>query len=94
MPFGLIALGVLLLVVGYQDTYKEFAALLKNDFTGKGNFFYWLVAIVVIGLIGHVKGLENFSGAFMVLIIVAMIVGNKGLFANAEKALAQTATAN
>lgn len=94
MPFGLIALGVLLLVVGYQDTYKEFASLVKNDFTGKGNFFYWGIAIVVIGLIGHVKGLENFSTAFMVLIIAVMLLNNKGLFATVEKALAQTATKN
>lgn len=72
---------MLLVIVGFQNTYKEFGSQLAKDFTGDGNFIYWIIAIGAIGALGYNKTLEPFSRAFMALIIVVIFLSNKGFFA-------------
>lgn len=81
MPFALIFVGVILVVVGFRGTQDAFFGLLKGDFTGSGNFFYWVVSIGVIGAVGYIPRLKGLSNAFLVLIIVVLFLSNKGFFA-------------
>ena len=78
MPFALVTVGILFIVVGFQDTYKAFGTQVQKDFTGQGNFIYWLVAIGIVGAIGYVKEFQTFSRAFIGLLIVAMFLSQKG----------------
>jgi hypothetical protein len=87
MAFALSFIGALLIVLGFQNTYAPFGTLVAGDFTGKNNFVYWLVALGVVGAIGYAKDLQGFSRAFMGLIIVVMILANKGFFSNLESGL-------
>jgi hypothetical protein len=80
MPFALLVVGLVLIVTGFQNTYKQMGQQVVSDFTGQGNFFYWLIAIGVIGALGYVKSLEMFSRAFMALIIIMIFISNKGFF--------------
>lgn len=80
MPFGLIVIGLLLIITGFQNTYAQFGSQLEKDFTGSGNFFYWIVAIGSVGALGYNKTLEPFSRAFMALILVGIFLSNKGFF--------------
>lgn len=87
MPFALIIIGLLLVVTGFQNTYKQFGNQIANDFTGKNNFLYWVIALGVIGAVGYVKELQSFSRAFMVLIIVSIFLSNKGFFNQFQNAI-------
>jgi hypothetical protein len=77
MPFALVTVGILFIVVGFQDTYKQLGAQVQKDFTGKGNFIYWLIAIGVLGAIGYVKEFQTFSRAMITLLIVALFLSKK-----------------
>lgn len=76
MPFALGIIGILLIVAGARGTYGDLKNLLMEDFTGSGNFFYWIIALGVAGSAGYVPGLEKVSRAFMALLIISMILAN------------------
>lgn len=80
MPFFLILIGFGLVVIGYRGTQSQFLTLLKNDFSGPNNFFLFALGIFVVGLVGYVPKLKGLSNAFMGLIIVVILLANKGFF--------------
>ena len=80
MPFVLIAIGLLLIVIAFNGTQDQFFSLLKGDLTGQGNFFYWVVSILVIGAIGYIPKLKGISDAFLVLVMLVLFISNKGFF--------------
>lgn len=80
MPFALILLGILAFVAAYKNTLPELGALLKGDFSGQGNFMYWLAAMFIVGGIGYYKPLQNTSKMLMLLILIVMILSDKGFF--------------
>jgi hypothetical protein len=94
MPFALIIIGLLLVVTGANDTYKQTGSLLVGDLTGPGNFTYWILAFGSLGAIGYNETLRPFSRAFMVLIFVALIVRNGGFFDKFSKAIGTNSTAS
>lgn len=87
MPFALVIMGLIMIVVGVRGTYKEFGGLLVKDFTGPGNFTYWLASLGAVGAMGYVKALQPFARAFMFLIILGMIIRNGGFFDKLTEAL-------
>lgn len=79
MPLALLAFGALLLIAAIRGTQDDLFALLKKDFTGQGNFFLWILAILLVGSVGYVKQLRPISNAFLVLILLVFILAaNKG----------------
>lgn len=89
MPFALVTIGLILVITGARNTHKDFGATLAADFTGPGNFTWWLVAIGSVGALGYIRGMEGFSRAFMALIIISMVLKNGGVFDKAREALAK-----
>jgi hypothetical protein len=87
MPFALITAGLIMIVVGAKGTHAQFGAALRNDFTGPGNFTWWLASIGAIGAIGYIEALRTLSHTFMALILVAMFLSNEGFFAKFQQAL-------
>lgn len=88
MPFALATIGLLLIVSGARDTYQAFGSQLQKDFTGPGNFTYWIVALGSVGALGYSDTLRPFSRAFMALIIVAIFLSKGGFFQQFQSALA------
>lgn len=84
MPFALLTLGILFIVIGFQDTYKQFGAQVQKDFTGPNSFIWFIIAIGAVGSLGYVKELEGFSRAMLALILISLFIGavNKGGFFN------------
>lgn len=87
MPFALVFVGLLLIVVGAKGTQNAFASELKDDFTGQGNFIWWIAAIGSVGALGYIPTFRKFSVAFMSLILVAMLLSNQGFFTKLNEAL-------
>lgn len=78
MPFFLLIAGIIFLVAAIRGNQGELFSLLKEDFGGDNNFFVWVLAIVVIALLGNIKTIKPVSDAFLGLVILVIIVANYG----------------
>jgi hypothetical protein len=83
MPFALLIIGLMLVTVAVRNTQDTFIGLVKGDFQGPGNFIYWVIALVVIGMLGNIKTLKPVMDALLVLILLALVLSrgnpaNKG----------------
>ena len=88
MPFALVTVGLILVITGVRDTYAALGSQVKSDFTGQGNFMYWIAALGIVGSVGYIDRLRGFANMFMALIIIAMVLKNGGVFAQFKSALA------
>lgn len=89
MAFVLVTVGLLMIVTGAKGTYAAFGSQVASDFTGSQPFTYWLAAIGAVGAIGYIDALKTFSRLFLTLILVSMVLANKGFFAKLTAALKQ-----
>jgi hypothetical protein len=90
MPLVFLAIGVLFLVSAVRGTQDSLFSLLSDDFTGKNNFLLWIVAIAFIGALGMVEDLRKLSNAFLLLVVVVILLSNKGFFTNLTAGFAAT----
>jgi len=97
MAFALLIIGTILLVSTIRNTQDYLVKLIKIDFTGQGNFVYWVVAILIIGAVGYVQKLKPLSDGFLVLVLLVLFLkkGNPqgvggGFFAQFTQALGTT----
>jgi hypothetical protein len=95
MPIAFIISGLLLIVTGIKGNPSQLWTLVQGDFTGKNNYVYWMLAVLVLGGIGYVPELKNFSRLFLVLVILVLLLHNRGFFANLKEFInsSQTSTA-
>lgn len=89
MAFVLVTVGLLMIVTGAKGTYAAFGSQVASDFTGSQPFTYWLAAIGAVGALGYIDALKTFSRLFLTLILVSMVLANKGFFAKLTAALKQ-----
>lgn len=88
MPFALIVIGVLIFATALNNTWRQFGGQVYKDlFSEDGGFVYWVAGITIVGLIGYVPSLKKPSDLFMVLIIIAMLLQNKGFFQQLQSGL-------
>jgi hypothetical protein len=88
MPFALITIGVLIFFSALNNTAGALGKQLYADlFSEDGGFVYWVVGIVIVGAIGYIPSLKKPSDLFMVLIILAMLLQNKGFFQQLQSGL-------
>lgn len=80
MPYALVIIGLILIITGILNTYAQLAAQLQSDFTGSNGFIVWMIALGLVGAMGYIKDLREFSHYFMALILISFILSNKGVF--------------
>jgi hypothetical protein len=79
MPLFLILFGVLLMIAALRNKLDDLTAVLKDDFTGANNYFVWVLAIGLIVALGNIDDLKPVSNAFLTLVIVIILLANRGL---------------
>lgn len=84
MPFVLLSLGTVLVITGLKGDAAQLYNLIAGDFTGQNNFVYWALSILVIGFLGYIKQLQGLSRLFLVLVLVVLLLHNKGFFAQLQ----------
>lgn len=99
MAFALLIIGIVLVTAAIRNTQDELIGLLGADFTGSGNFIYWVAALVIVGAVGYVERLKPVSDGLLVIIILALFLskGNPkspggGFFQQFTQALGTTKT--
>jgi hypothetical protein len=80
MPFALVFIGMVLVVTGLRDTYKQAGTLIVGDLTGKSGGAGFIMFIAAFGMLGALGAVgpkwRTFSHYFMALIIVALVLHN------------------
>jgi membrane-bound acyltransferase YfiQ involved in biofilm formation len=92
MPFVFIIIGLTLLISGVRDTQDALFTLLQNDFQGQQSFIPWIVAILIIGMLGYIETIKPISRSFLVLLILVLFLSNGGFFSKFSAALAPYST--
>ena len=87
MAVGLIILGIALLAVGIKGTQNELAALLADDFTGEGNFWFFIAGLFFLGALGYFQPLRNTSRLLIALTLLVFILANGGFWTNLVAAI-------
>lgn len=85
MPFVLVIAGLLMVVTGARGTYQQFGSQLAKDFNGQ--FLYFAAAILFVGALGYVESLRRISRLFMALILIVLVLANRGFFDKFTQAL-------
>jgi len=87
-------MGLALFVAGVRDKQGDLFTLVHGDFTGAGNFIYWVLSILIVGSVGYVKDLKPLSDAFLMLILIVLfLTKGTGFFDQFGKQIATTQTA-
>lgn len=79
MPYVLLLFGVPMFVSGVRGTNADLWTLVKGDFTGKNSFLVWVAAIAIVGGAGYIKPLRPLSIAFMTLLLIVLVLSNRGV---------------
>lgn len=74
MPFALLIVGILVIVSAVRGTTAQLGTLVAGDFTGPGNFVYWMLAIIIIGAVGYIPKVQPLSVAFITLLILVLVL--------------------
>jgi hypothetical protein len=93
MPLVFIGAGVLFVFLSIKGNPSDLYSLVKGDFSGPNSFIYWMTAIVVLGALGYIKGLEQFSKLFLILVLIVLFLDNGGFFNKFQTYLHSTTTA-
>lgn len=84
MPILFGFAGIILIVAAVRDRITNgnpsLIDLLKADFTGQPNFVEWMLALVLIGSVGYIPKMQPIARGFLVLVIIGMLLSNKGFF--------------
>jgi hypothetical protein len=81
LPIAAILLGAILIDLGVRGTEHVFGAQLEQDFGG-GEFLAWAAAIGILGALAYAPALRKVSTAGLTLVLLGMILSNKGAFMN------------
>lgn len=90
MPIAILLIGVLLVVVGINDKMSDLGTLVKEDFAptdGATAFHIWIVAIFIAGSLGYIRSFRPVANAFLVLIVISLLLSNRGFFARFTSAV-------
>lgn len=74
MPFALLIIGAVLLTSSVRNTQDDLFKLVKGDFSGQGNFIFWVVSLLIIGAVGYIPKLKPLSDAFLVLVLIVLFL--------------------
>ena len=92
MPFALVLIGLIMIVTGARGTYAQFGTLVAGEFnppSPQHSFLYFIAGLGGVGAIGYIPALRTFSRLFLALVLIGIVIADKGFFANFTAALAQ-----
>lgn len=94
MPLGFLIIGAILAVSALRNTQRDLGALVAGDFTGSGNFGYWIAALAIVGGLGYIPTFQGPSRALLGLMVIVLLLSNRGFFAQLNASLSAGAPAS
>lgn len=90
MPILFIGTGTVFLLTGLMGDPGKLYDLVRGDFTGQNNYVFWVISILVLGSLGYIESLKNLSRLFVALILIVLLLDNKGFFAKLQEFINST----
>src|SRR5215831_6786570 len=92
MPFFLVLIGLAMIVTGARNTYQQAGSMVAADVTGSNNptgygFVWYAAAIGGVSAMGAVNDLRTLSHYLLALILIVLLLNNRGVFAQFTQAL-------
>jgi hypothetical protein len=84
VPLLFIGSGLILILTGVKGNPGALWQLVQGDFEGQNNFVYWTIAILVLGSLGYIAQLRSLSRMFVALVLIVLLLDNKGFFAQLQ----------
>jgi hypothetical protein len=81
MAWPVLIIGLVLIIVGFRGEMDKFEETVREDFTGQPNFLFWVVAVFLVGALGSLKSMRPVSDGFLALIVISLLLSNRGFFA-------------
>lgn len=73
MPFAILLIGIILIVVAYNNSFGSLASQLESDIPG---YFKWAAAIAAILGLGYIPGLKTPSRYLLGLVLLVLVLAN------------------
>lgn len=73
MPFAILIIGVLLIVVAFNNSFGQLATELEADIPG---YFKWAAAIAAILALGYIPGFRTPSRYLLALVMLVILLAN------------------
>jgi hypothetical protein len=94
MPLAFLLIGAVLIITAIRGTHANLGQLLSQDFTGSGagqghSFLIWMAAIAGVAALGYIPEMKVPARLLLALVILGLLIANKGVFAQASAALGQ-----
>ena len=86
MPVLLLLVGAVLVVAAFRDTQGQLFTALGQDVP---RYLKWAVALIAVGALGYVPGMEELSNLLLALVIVVIVLTNFTKLASAFTTLSQ-----
>jgi hypothetical protein len=80
MPLALLFVGILFVVIAYRGKQGDAAALLAEEFRPPNGFIQWGAAIGILAALGYVPVIRPIMRGMIGLVILVMLVSNRGFF--------------
>jgi hypothetical protein len=87
MPLAIVLIGILLVSVGVKGTQKELGAQFQKDLLGSQGFLIWFAALLIVGLLGTIKPIQQPARYLLALILIVILLRNNGVFTQAVNAI-------
>jgi hypothetical protein len=87
MAAAFVIIALILIDVSFRNTQGALGTQLESDLPG---FAKWAVAIMVIGALQWIPGFTNPAKALLALVLIVVVVVNKGAFSNFVSAVEGT----
>lgn len=84
MALGFLLIAIVLIVIAFLNTQGLLGSQLASDGPG---YLKWAAAILAIGLLGYIPGFGTASKLFLALVLLVILISNKGIFANLQSAI-------
>lgn len=81
IPIILIIIGVVLIVSGVRGKSGDVGKILADDFSGGSSFTYWIIAVILVGIVASFSQSRKLGTAFFSLMLVVLFLSNGGFFA-------------
>ncbi len=92
MPFIVLVVAMIIAVVAFRNQQGALGSALEQD--GKG-YLTWAAAVVAIGAIGYIPGLDRISKWLLALVIVVLVLRNyQGIISGFEAVSGTSASAS
>lgn len=77
MPISLVAIGLLLVVAGFNGTQDKLYSIVRTTYEKSSGLGAWVVLCLILGVLASVPEIKEAVNAFMILLCIGLLLSVK-----------------